>query len=238
MGLSAGRPAPFRLYPASVRLGHIADRSLQIPQLLENYRAQSSAGISKLFLLIWLAGDVCNLAGAIWAGLVPTIIALGVYFCFSDATLIIQCIYYDLRNRGKPSDADADAADGGSEHRPLLRSVSNELEYGGPPGSGRRMSFRRTADGNVEGLLAVGGRRQQWRALAKNLAAILGVCAVGTCGWTIAYRLGWWEPVPVSEDGDEARNPGAEILGYASAVLYLRLVKSAVESRTRMLTRT
>ena len=49
------------------------------PQIYENYQLQSGEGVSLLFVYIWLAGDVFNLAGAILAKLLPTMIILGAY---------------------------------------------------------------------------------------------------------------------------------------------------------------
>lgn len=76
---------------------------LLVPQLYENYTQGRADGISLAFLTIWFIGDVTNLIGAIWAELVPTVIALAVYFCFADSVLILQCLYYNLwvnRERG------------------------------------------------------------------------------------------------------------------------------------------
>jgi hypothetical protein len=52
--------------------------------LIENYKSGSADGISLVFLAIWFIGDVTNLFGALWAGLVPTVIALAMYFCVAD----------------------------------------------------------------------------------------------------------------------------------------------------------
>lgn len=49
------------------------------PQLYENYTLQSGEGLSVLFVVIWILGDLSNLAGAILAGLLPTVIILGLY---------------------------------------------------------------------------------------------------------------------------------------------------------------
>lgn len=49
------------------------------PQLVENYQLQSGEGLSVLFVLIWLAGDLSNLFGAIFAGLLPTVKILATY---------------------------------------------------------------------------------------------------------------------------------------------------------------
>lgn len=39
--------------------------------------------------------------GAFWAGLVPTVIAIAVYFCLSDGVLLSQCLYYSIKNSKK-----------------------------------------------------------------------------------------------------------------------------------------
>ena len=49
------------------------------PQILENYQLQSGEGLSVSFIVIWLIGDLCNLTGAVLAGLLPTVIILGAY---------------------------------------------------------------------------------------------------------------------------------------------------------------
>jgi uncharacterized protein with PQ loop repeat len=49
------------------------------PQIIENYRRKSGEGLSVLFVVIWLIGDLFNLFGAILAGLLPTVIILAVY---------------------------------------------------------------------------------------------------------------------------------------------------------------
>lgn len=49
------------------------------PQIIENYQLKSGEGLSVFFVLIWLAGDLANLFGALLAGLLPTIIILAAY---------------------------------------------------------------------------------------------------------------------------------------------------------------
>lgn len=68
---------------------------LIVPQLWENFRNHSAEGLSLLFLLTWLLGDICNLAGAAWAKLLPTVIGIGAYFCFIDALMLGQLFYYN-----------------------------------------------------------------------------------------------------------------------------------------------
>jgi solute carrier family 66 (lysosomal lysine-arginine transporter), member 1 len=46
---------------------------------LQNYQLKSGEGLSVLFVVVWLLGDLCNLFGAILAGLLPTVIILALY---------------------------------------------------------------------------------------------------------------------------------------------------------------
>jgi uncharacterized protein with PQ loop repeat len=150
---------------------------LLVPQLIENYRLGSAEGISLTFLFIWFLGDLANLAGALWAGLVPTVTALAIYFCFADVTLITQCLYYGrIKKRREAAAARAnsgaliaESASGNpsSEQTPLLQnhtrpktadSTSGRLtdvtnENLGLPGSRRRSSAasRRTFENTIAG---------------------------------------------------------------------------------------
>lgn len=59
---------------------HDADRVVVYsPQIYENYKLKSGEGLSIPFVVIWLLGDITNLAGAALAGLLPTMILLAVW---------------------------------------------------------------------------------------------------------------------------------------------------------------
>ncbi|KIW31416.1 uncharacterized protein PV07_03067 [Cladophialophora immunda] len=97
---------------------------LLVPQLIENYRNGSAEAISLLFIFVWFLGDIANLAGALWAGLVPVVVAIGVYFCIADGVLIGQCLYYGIMNKrregrallsARASAASSSGAAGGSD---------------------------------------------------------------------------------------------------------------------------
>ncbi|KAL4886341.1 PQ loop repeat-domain-containing protein [Aspergillus karnatakaensis] len=71
------------------------------PQIIENFRRGSADGLSLLFLVVWLAGDVFNILGAVLQGVLPTMIILAVYYTLADIVLLGQCFYYrgfTLRN--------------------------------------------------------------------------------------------------------------------------------------------
>ncbi len=44
------------------------------PQINENFRRGSAEGLSIVFLVAWLAGDVFNILGAILQGVLPTMV--------------------------------------------------------------------------------------------------------------------------------------------------------------------
>lgn len=197
---------------------------LLVPQLIENYKQGSADGVSLAFLTVWFIGDITNLAGAVWAGLVPTVIALAIYFCFADLILISQCLYYNLMNARKSRKAfmrSTQTRDGAEQ--PLLRRESSL----GLPGSHRRRSSaasRRHRESihrrdSLASILEGESGHGEW---VKNTISIIGVCIVGAAGWAIAWKSGVWTPTPVNgDDGSMEIAPVAQILGYASAVCYL-----------------
>lgn len=221
-----------------------ANPSLQVPQLIENYRQSSADGISLTFLLVWMIGDITNLAGALWARLVPTVIALAVYFCFADAILISQCVYYNtlnarrerrrseaqaLREGTTPTEEDAllGGQDGYVSARPQTeRTRTSSSGNIGLPGSHRRRSSARSKrsshDAHRDGLAGIleeedGSGRRAW---IKNAISVILIVVAGVAGWAIAWRAGAWRPTPIGEE-ESAMPVGAEVLGYVSAVAYL-----------------
>ncbi|PYH42770.1 PQ-loop repeat-containing protein [Aspergillus saccharolyticus JOP 1030-1] len=75
------------------------------PQIIENFRRGSADGLSLLFLIVWLAGDVFNILGAVLQGVLPTMIILAVYYTLADVVLLAQCFYYrgfTLRDEPSP----------------------------------------------------------------------------------------------------------------------------------------
>jgi solute carrier family 66 (lysosomal lysine-arginine transporter), member 1 len=221
---------------------------LLLPQLIENYRNGSAEAISLGFLFIWFIGDICNLAGALWAGLVSTVIAIGVYFCIADGVLIAQCLYYGIRNkrrdaksllgrpRGQTITEDLLPASGrtmpvgplADEESPLLPSRERSGSFTIPGSVERRYSGlserRRRSSARDEPLAKVLEETDESgvRLWFKNVLSVLTIIVVGTAGWAIAYGSGAWKPTSLKRDVDvEEMATGAQILGYASAVAYL-----------------
>ncbi|KAJ7288254.1 PQ loop repeat-domain-containing protein [Mycena rebaudengoi] len=88
------------------------------PQIYENYSLQSGEGLSVFFVLIWLTGDLCNLAGAALAHLLPTLIIIAAYYSLCDITLMFQIYFYRWK-RGPSSGARPEEA------APLLPATHN-----------------------------------------------------------------------------------------------------------------
>ncbi|KAF2117838.1 PQ loop repeat-domain-containing protein [Lophiotrema nucula] len=196
---------------------------LLVPQLVENYKQGSADGISLAFLTVWFIGDITNLIGAIWAGLVPTVIALAVYFCFADLILISQCLYYNLLNARKARRRSTRSTFGEAAEEPLLGRRDSNI---GLPGSHRRTSSgasgRRRDSVTRNGLPSIEEEEGGHKEAIKNALSIVGVCMIGAAGWAIAWKTGVWQPTPVEEDnGGVEVALGAQILGYASAICYL-----------------
>ena len=197
----------------------------QVPQLVENYRNGSAEAISLGFIFIWFLGDICNLIGAAWAGLVPVIIAIAVYFCFADGVLIGQCLYYDIINKRRDART-LTAQSGISDEEPLLaRTRSGSLTI---PGSRRRSSTasmrRRSTGQQSRDILAkiMEEDETSGRLWLRNTFSVLAIIAAGTAGWFLAWQSGAWKPTPEHQDsGDQHMAAGAQVLGYASAVAYL-----------------
>ncbi|KAL7273978.1 hypothetical protein RUND412_003139 [Rhizina undulata] len=190
---------------------------LLLPQLIENYKNGTAEGLSIAFLTIWLLGDAANLIGAIWAGLLPTVISLAVYFCLADFVLISQTVYYNHITRHLAARREARTQAGGSNDptEPLLPNRRGSV----PVISQHRRSDARRRDS----LSAVLEAKPTARAVVtRNIIAILGVFLAGALGWAIAWKTGAWSAPNGNGNGGSGRIPlGAEVLGYLSAVLYL-----------------
>ncbi|CZT22948.1 related to vacuolar membrane PQ loop repeat protein [Ramularia collo-cygni] len=214
---------------------------LLVPQLYENYQQGHADGISLTFLFIWAIGDVTNLAGALWAGLVPTVIALAIYFCILDTILIAQCLYYRSVKNGKLSPSaqtEPSSAVAPNERAPLLSNEAPKSptqdrhrrltdvtdENMGLPGSRRRSSaLHRTSTNDLSSHVPVVAQPTPRAGALRNTVSIIMIMIAGAAGWAVAWKSGAWRPTAVSGEGGsgEATPIGAEVLGYASAVCYL-----------------
>ncbi|KAJ5727815.1 hypothetical protein N7493_005635 [Penicillium malachiteum] len=66
----------------------------QLPQIYKNYQLQSTSGLSIFFLIIWCAGDVSNLIGALFTRQAGWQVMVACYYVFVDVTLVVQFVWY------------------------------------------------------------------------------------------------------------------------------------------------
>lgn len=183
------------------------------------------------FLFVWFVGDVANLAGGLWAQLVPVVLAIAVYFCIADGVLIAQCTYYKIRNarREQRRSSHHSSIETPTPTTPLLgRRFSDELSI---PGSRRRRSSA-SVRGNQRGINPADDTLAKIveegdfgaKVWVKNVLSVAGIFVVGAGGWAIAWQSGIWKPTPLQDGGGTHMAPGAQVLGYFSAVCYLGYV--------------
>ncbi|KAI3777060.1 hypothetical protein L1987_46854 [Smallanthus sonchifolius] len=67
----------------------------EIPQIITNFRTKSSQGVSLLFLLTWIAGDIFNLVGCLLEpATLPTQYYTAALYTISTIILVLQSLYY------------------------------------------------------------------------------------------------------------------------------------------------
>ncbi|KAL8290319.1 hypothetical protein RQP46_002577 [Phenoliferia psychrophenolica] len=122
---------------------------------------QSGEGLSLVFLCIWLMGDATNLLGALWQGLLPTMIILAVYYTLCDVILISQVFYYRRKRAVHPELFLHESLP--SETDPLLSSFSAVS-----PGGAKDDAVRR------------------WRNLVSYIGGVVAVIAIGATAWYLS----------------------------------------------------
>ncbi|SCU93093.1 LAMI_0E13190g1_1 [Lachancea mirantina] len=89
----------------------------QIPQVLETYRDKTVEGLSPIFLLAWLFGDITTLIGALLTHQLAFQIILAVYFLVNDLFICAQYYYYGIIHENK-------LATPGHESKPTEHSLA------------------------------------------------------------------------------------------------------------------
>ncbi|KZT52114.1 PQ-loop-domain-containing protein [Calocera cornea HHB12733] len=168
------------------------------PQIYENYTLKSGEGLSVGFVVIWLAGDLCNLVGALMAGLIPTVIILAIYYTLCDLTLLIQIYYYRHVHRAHIGPI----APTPSESSPLLGDSSSSALPSSEP--------------------KPDPRSKAWRSTVIYSLAAAFVVGTGLIAWRISKSVDHGvEGSPGSPDEGEELGWTTQIIGWCSAVLYL-----------------
>ncbi|CAB4256615.1 similar to Saccharomyces cerevisiae YBR147W RTC2 Protein of unknown function [Maudiozyma barnettii] len=196
-----------------------------VPQIYENFYRKSAEGLSLLFVVLWLAGDVFNLLGAMMQHLLPTMIVLAAYYTVADIILWAQCLWYDNEKKVDPihlSPANPMnenvLQDVFNERQPLLSNgqASNLLDV-------NEDSRTRAIDTLIEI-----EEEQDELSQSNNLYncfIVLCVVLAGFISWYVTYcskmsNGGNDHKIPVKPRPVEV-NVLAQMFGYLSAALYL-----------------
>lgn len=203
------------------------------PQIIENFRRGSAEGLSIVFIVVWLLGDIFNILGAVLQGVLPTMIILAIYYTLADIVLLLQLFYYrgfTLKDDAKkPADTD-------DERRPLLSAPSPRID------ERRRSSFGeefRRHGHHLSPATPLHDAHHDPPAVANNkptttlqkalfnLAAILVVCIAGVLGWYIStHHSQTHHHHHYNKHDEEPPEPLefdilGQVFGYLCAVFYL-----------------
>ncbi|TVY54582.1 putative vacuolar amino acid transporter YPQ3 [Lachnellula cervina] len=195
------------------------------PQIIENFRRGSADGLSVRFIVVWAAGDVFNVLGAILQGVLPTMIILAIYYLLADIVLLGQCFYYRgftwhddpnplpkptiVTNVGEPSEASRLLHPHAEHHSSISGSHLSPavplLDASSPAPANAKPTTR-------------------LQAVLFNLVAILMVCIAGIFGWWLSERSSA-NHHPASRDqkhdSEVQFSLWGQIFGYLCAALYL-----------------
>lgn len=166
----------------------------------ENFRRGSAEGLSIVFIVVWLLGDIFNIIGAVLQGVLPTMIILAVYYTLADIVLLIQLFYYRGLTLSDEVKKSADTESSNGETRPLLSSPSPRFEHH------QRNSFSEEFRRHGQHLSpatpllndaakdppAIRNQKptSTFQTVLLNSGAVLLVCAAGILGWYISMRQG------------------------------------------------
>ncbi|GMM38443.1 hypothetical protein DASC09_057820 [Saccharomycopsis crataegensis] len=190
---------------------------LLIPQLIEQWKLKSADGISLGTVLIWVTGDLANLVGAIWAGLLPPVILLAVWFLIIDGSLLTSYIYYTHIFPKRHKIIHTHHSEEATENTTLLATSENENAHGTQQTNGRKSSTKSRRDS----LTSLAVASSHWSAFQKYVLPMAFVSMAGVVG----YLLSSSPSAP--PDGELPTLPndeltfGAQFFGYFSALCYL-----------------
>lgn len=236
-----GYVVPLNLYPRHLvrsKLTLLICSSISIacwivvftPQILENFRRKSADGLSLIFVVVWLSGDIFNVIGGTLQHIQPTMIVLAAYYVIADTVLLVQCLYYrgytflprPLKNQDNHAVEDHE-----SEDSPLLwREIPRPQIYGRRASSSSVSTYAALSKCTTDSLTSTSGRSKIRSALAK-LGAILLVFLAGIIGWDISHHYSaYFSTQPPSNIPSMRPSPASlvlwgQIFGYICAALYL-----------------
>ncbi|EDO16025.1 hypothetical protein Kpol_495p23 [Vanderwaltozyma polyspora DSM 70294] len=193
-----------------------------VPQIYENFYRKSAEGLSLLFVILWLAGDVFNLLGAMLQKLLPTMIILAAYYTVADIVLLAQCLWYGTEEKLDPIHL--------SPANPMNESVLQDVFHEHQPllvSDGRRRSSHGAIDQRDDAMAILLEVEQQDNKIVKkknmfsDTLIVSFVILAGFISWYISYCKNPNRNHPIGDEPSLEINLLAQIFGYLSALLYL-----------------
>ncbi|CAZ86297.1 unnamed protein product [Tuber melanosporum] len=176
------------------------------PQIIANFQRGSANGLSLAFLIVWLAGDVFNVLGAVLQGVLPTMVMLAVYYTLADVVLLFQCLYYScINSRNAAPEAES------------LLPVSNESAA---TVDGSHLSPATPLLDPAKEPIHTEPQRLM-KSVYFNALSILIVCLAGVFGWWASNRYSDCDPPPNGHGDELSFSALGQTFGYLCAVLYL-----------------
>ncbi|CDU24236.1 uncharacterized protein SPSC_03307 [Sporisorium scitamineum] len=174
-------------------------------QMHQNFISKSAEGLSITFVIIWLAGDALNAAGAWFQGLLWTMIILALYYCACDCVLIFQYWYYRKYYHRGVKISTISASLEANERTPLI-------------GDGNVVEDDLSTKDDEDDESSI-----RTQIIMYTLAALL-VVATGVAAWWVAeHHYGSDDDVkqPAPAPEPVGWRWDAQVAGWLSAILYL-----------------
>lgn len=189
-----------------------------VPQIYENFYRKSAEGLSLMFVVLWLAGDIFNLLGAMLQHLLPTMIILAAYYTIADIILLVQCLFYGQDGPVDPVHL--------SPANPINENVLQDVFHEHDPLLGDERHRERhdyvDTSSSVSVITSTAGNKNSDSTFKHYLLKIMIVSSVilaGFLSWYISYIRN--PPKQHEPELDLQMNWLAQSFGYLSAVLYL-----------------
>lgn len=211
------------------------------PQIIENFRRSAADGLSLQFVIVWLAGDVFNILGAVLQGVLPTMIILAIYYTIADIVLLGQCFYYrgftwkdevvppppkkknnnNGRQQGNGNGNGIGHNNGSAPDERTSLLGNDQRERRGSDWSERLIHVNPIVPIN-EPSATPPPPASTLQTLAWNTVAVIMVIGAGVAGWALSRGYGSQEEED-GPSGDDAIHFDlwGQIFGYLCAVLYL-----------------
>lgn len=212
------------------------------PQIVENFRRGAADGLSLQFIIVWLAGDVFNILGAVLQDVLPTMIILAIYYTIADVVLLGQCFYYRgftwrdevIPPPPKPKAKSRRNGEAAADERTALLAPATVPTMAVPnQDRGRRSSDLPSWEhlspavpllSDVPPPKPAPPPPTRLQTAAFNTLAVLMVCGAGVCGWLLSRGYSKdSSKEPTEGDGDDALvlSYWGQIFGWLCAALYL-----------------